>query len=189
MKKTTGIIIAIAAVVAVLAIAVFSSYNGLVEKNESVNDAQAAVSTQLQRRADLIPNFVSTVKGYSEYEQSAYTAVTEARTAVQKASSVAEQSAAAEQLDGAVSVWVNAVTEAYPDLKANTQYTALTDELAGTENRIATARRDYNAAAKKYNVAIRKFPSNIVAGIFGFDKVDYFEADSSASAVPNVSFD
>lgn len=188
MKKKTGIIIAIIAVVVILAIAVFSCYNGLVEKSEGVNDAQASISTQLQRRADLIPNFVSTVKGYSDYEQDTYLAVTEARSAVEKASTVAEQAAADEQLDKAVSIWVNAVTEAYPELKANEQYTALTDELAGTENRIATARRDYNAAAKEYNVAIRKFPASIVAGIFGFDKADYFEADASASSVPQVSF-
>ncbi len=188
LNKKSIIIIGVVALVLVLAISVFSCYNGLVEKSEGVSDAQAAVSTQLQRRADLIPNFVSTVKGYSDYEQSTYTAVTEARSAVADAGTVAEQQAAEQQLDSAISVWVNAVTEAYPDLKASSQYTALTDELAGTENRIAVARRDYNTAAKEYNLSVRKFPSNIVAGVFGFDAVDYFEADASAESVPQVNF-
>ena len=147
------------------------------------------ISNQLQRRADLIPNFVNTVKGYSDYEKSTYTAVTEARAAVQKANTVAEQQQASEQLDKAVSIWVNAITEAYPDLKAVEQYTALTDELSGTENRIAVARKDYNDAAKEYNTAIRKFPKNILASLFGFEKVDYFEAAEGTEQVPQVSFD
>lgn len=189
MKKSTGIIIAVIAVAVVLIIACVSGYNGFVEKQESVQKAQSAISTQLQRRADLIPNFVETVKGYSDYEQETYTAVTQARAAVGNASTVAQQQQASEELDRAISVWVNAVTEAYPDLKANTQYQALQDELAGTENRIAVARNDYNEQAKKYNTAVRKFPGNIIAGIFGFEKADYFEADNESSSVPQVSFD
>ncbi|MCQ2440517.1 MAG: LemA family protein [Clostridia bacterium] len=188
-KKSTIIIVAIIAVIIILILAIVSGYNGLVEKSEAVEDARSSISTQLQRRADLIPNFVSTVKGYSNYEQETYTAVTQARSAVQNASTVSEQQRAASQLDGAISVWVNAVTEAYPELKANEQYRALQDELAGTENRIATARRDYNNSAKSYNVSVRRFPNSIIAGIFGFDKADYFEADSSSSSVPEVSFD
>ncbi len=188
-KKTIIIIAAVVAVVIALVAVLGSSYNGFVEKSESVETARSSISTQLQRRADLIPNFVSTVKGYSDYEQETYTAVTEARSAVSGADSVEEQQQASEQLDRAISIWVNAVTEAYPELKANEQYQALTDELAGTENRIAVARKDYNEAAKEYNVAIRRFPSNILAGIFGFDAAEYFEADDSASSVPEVSFD
>ncbi|MGI6280277.1 MAG: LemA family protein [Acutalibacteraceae bacterium] len=188
--KNKGLIILLSVIgVLILLISmVIGSYNGLVEKREKVETASAAISTQLQRRADLIPNFVATVKGYSDYEKETYTAVTEARSAVAKAATPAEQAAAAEQLDRAISVWVNAVTEAYPDLKANEQYRALTDELAGTENRIATARRDYNESAKEYNISIKKFPRNIIAGIFGFDSYEYFEADSSAQDVPQVSF-
>jgi LemA protein len=155
---------------------------------ESVQTAQSDVSIYLQRRADLIPNFVKSVQGYSDYEQSTYTAVTEARAAVSKAGSVEEQAEASTQLDKAIDIWVNAVTEAYPELKANEQYIALQDELAGSENRIATARNDYNAVAQKYNTAIRKFPANIVAGIFGFDKADYFESDANANNVPTVDF-
>ena len=188
-KKSTVILVAVIAVIVILIIAVVSGYNGLVDKSEAVEDARSSISTMLQRRADLIPNFVSTVKGYSDYEKETYTAVTEARSAVQKANTVSEQQDAQTKLDGAISVWVNAITEAYPELKANTQYTALLDELAGTENRIAVARKDYNSAAKTLNVSVRRFPNNIVAGIFGFEKADYFEADSNSSSVPEVSFD
>lgn len=188
-KKGLIILFAILAVIGVIFGLVAGSYNGLVEQRESVDNAQAQISTQLQRRADLIPNFVATVKGYSDYEQSTYTAVTEARAAVSGAETASEQAEASEQLDKAISVWVNAVTEAYPDLKANEQYKGLQDELAGTENRIAVARKDYNDEAKKYNVAIKKFPKNIIAGMFGFSQADYFEAQSGTESVPQVSFD
>lgn len=190
MKKK-GLIVAVAvvAVIVIIIAGVAGSYNSLVTQRESVDNAQAQISTQLQRRADLIPNFVATVKGYSDYEQETYTAVTEARSAVASAKTPAEQSEASAQLDGAISVWVNAVTEAYPELKASAQYTALQDELAGTENRLAQARKDYNTAAKDYNVSVKKFPRNIIAGIFGFDKAQYFEAQSGTESVPQVSFD
>ena len=188
-KKGLVILFAILAVIGVICGLVPGSYNGLVEQRESVENAQAQISTQLQRRADLIPNFVATVKGYSDYEQSTYTAVTEARAAVSGAKTASEQAEASEQLDKAISVWVNAVTEAYPDLKANEQYKGLQDELAGTENRIAVARKDYNDEAKKYNVAIKKFPKNIIAGMFGFSQADYFEAQAGTESVPQVSFD
>lgn len=190
MKKKGLIAVGItAAVIVVLLIAGVGFYNGLVSKQEAVERAQSEISNQLQRRADLILNFVNTVQGYSDYEQETYTAVTEARAAVSGANTVEEQAEAAEQLDGAISVWVNAITEAYPELKAVEQYTALTDELSGTENRIAQARRDYNSAANEYNVAIKKFPRNLIAGMFGFDEADYFEADEGTESVPEVSFD
>lgn len=187
-KSKLAIIIAVSAVIVIILGSIISGYNSLIEKHEAIENAQAQVATQLQRRADLIPNFVATVQGYTDYEQSTYQAVTEARAAVTRAGSVEAQQKASEQLDSAIDVWVNAVTEAYPDLKANTQYTALTDELAGTENRIATARRDYNEVAKKYNTSIRKFPNSILASMFGFEKADYFENDADASKVPEVSF-
>lgn len=187
-KSKLAIILTVTAIVVILLGSVISGYNSLISKHEAIENAQAQVATQLQRRADLIPNFVATVQGYTDYEQSTYQAVTEARAAVTRAGSVEAQQQASAQLDSAIDVWVNAVTEAYPDLKANTQYTALTDELAGTENRIATARRDYNEVAKEYNTSIRKFPSNILASMFGFEKADYFENDANASEVPEVSF-
>lgn len=197
MKKKGIIIISIIVAVVILLIgcglAVIgfgNSYRSdFIEKEEAVKSAQSAISVQLQRRADLIPNFVETVKGYSDYEQSTLTAVIEARSKVAAATGAEEQAAAGAQLDSAIDIWVNAVTEAYPELKADAQYIALQDELAGTENRIAVARKDYNDAASEYNKSIRKFPGNIIAGIFGFQQVEYFEADQSANNVPQVNFD
>lgn len=187
-KKLIKIVIIVVAIV--LVIGLFAgSYNSMVSKQENVETKQSQISVQLQRRADLIPNFVNTVKGYSDYEQSTFTAVTEARSKVKNANSVDEQESASNQLDGAISVWVNAITEAYPELKANENYKALQDELAGTENRVAVARKDYNDAAKDFNTSIRKFPKNIFASLFGFEKYDYFENDESAESVPQVSFD
>ncbi len=188
-KKGLWIALAIVFVVIVVLVGAFSSsYNKFVDMQENVESAQSDVSIYLQRRADLIPNFVETVKAYSLHEQETYTAVTEARSAVTKAATVEEQAQASSQLDRAIDIWVNAVTEAYPELKADAQYTGLQDELAGSENRIATARNDYNKTAKVYNAAIRKFPANIAASIFGFEKADYFEADNDAYDAPTVDF-
>ena len=189
MKKKNIILIAVIAVIAILIFSCIGAYNGLVEDREEVVAAQSEISVYLQRRADLIPNFVNTVKGYSDYEKETYTAVTEARAAVSKASNATEQAAASEQLDSAIDIWVNAVTEAYPELKANEQYIKLQDELAGSENRIATARHDYNEDAREYNTEIKQFPRSIFAGIFGFDAFPYFENDAAANDVPQVSFD
>lgn len=188
MKKGFIAIIAIVVVVIVAAISIAGSYNGFVDKQEAVKTAQSTISVQLQRRADLIPNFVETVKGYSEYEQSTFTAVTEARSKVAAASGAQDQANASAQLDSAIDIWVNAITEAYPELKADQQYIALQDELAGTENRIAVARKDYNDAASAYNKSVRRFPGNILASIFGFEQAEYFEADESANKVPTVDF-
>lgn len=189
MKKKTIIIIAVIAVAVILIGSVIGSYNGFVDKFESVETAQSNISTQLQRRADLIPNFVNTVKGYSDYEKETYTAVTEARSKVSNASTAQEQAEAAAGLNSAIDVWVNAITEAYPELKANENYLALQDNLERTENRIAVARRDYNTAVKEYNLKIKRFPGKLLANIFGFDAAEYFEADEDASSVPEVSFD
>ena len=188
MKKGIVIIFVLVFLVGIIAGYSVSSYNKFVSRQEAVNTAKSNVSVQLQRRADLIPNFVSTVKGYSDYEQSTLTAVTEARAAVGKAQTVSEVQSASSELDKAISVWVNAVTEAYPDLKADAQYVALEDELAGTENRIATARKDYNETAKEYNLKVRSFPSNIVASIFGFEKAELFTANNSSTLLPVVEF-
>lgn len=188
MKKTIIVVLVILVIVGIIAGAVVSTYNGFVTGQEDVNASKSAISVQLQRRADLIPNFVATVKGYSDYEKSTLTGVTEARAAVGKAQTVPEMNQASAELDKAISVWVNAVTEKYPDLKANTQYVALQDELAGTENRIATARKDYNDTANAYNKKVRRFPSNIIASMFGFQKVDLFTEDESAAVAPVVEF-
>lgn len=188
-KKGLIIILAIVAILILIIGSVIGSYNDLVESEQDVLEERSQISVQLQRRADLIPNFVETVKGYSDYEQETFTAVTEARSAVMGANSVSEQANAAARLDSAIDVWVNAITEAYPELKASEQYRALQDELAGTENRIAVARKDFNEEAREFNTEIRQFPRSILAGIFGFEAFDYFEADQNAQNVPQVNFD
>ncbi len=193
MKKKSIIILAVVAVMVILVISVIGSlvgaYNDFVEDREELNAAQAEIDSQVLRRADLIPNFVSTVKGYSDYEQETYTAVTNARAAYLQSNSTSAGAQASQELDRAIDIWVNAVTEAYPELKANEQYIALQDELAGTENRIAIARRDYNEEAREYNTEIKKFPNSLLARLFGFEEATYFEVDSSAQSVPQVSFD
>ena len=189
MKKSILIVIvAIVAVIAILVGIVVGNYNSLVNADETVSAKLSDVGTYLQRRADLIPNLVSTVKGSADYEQSLLTAVTEARSAAGKATTVSELEKASGDLDKALNVWVNAVTENYPELKANEQFKALIDELAGAENRIATARRDYNSAAQSYNAKVRKFPSNIFAGMFGFKTVEYFKESAQADTAPKVEF-
>ena len=186
-KKLITVLV-IVGIVLLLVVWGISTRNGFVTKEQNVQKAQSQISTYLQRRADLIPNFVNTVEGYTNYEKSTLTAVTEARAKAGSATTAKEQSQANAELDRAINVWVNAVTEAYPNIKADTHFTALQDELAGSENRIATARKDYNDAVENYNVAIRKFPASIVASISGFEKADYFENTAESNSVPNVNF-
>ena len=188
MKKGLIILFVCLGVVGLIAGILAGSYNKFVDAEEALLSAQSEVQNQLQRRADLIPNFVNTVKGYSDYESSTYLAVTEARSKVSGADNVEEQQKASDELNSAISVWVNAVTEAYPELKADSQYRALQDELAGTESRVATARRDYNKVAQSYNKSVRRFPGSIAAAIFGFEKAEYFKADEGTSSVPQVNF-
>ncbi len=187
-KKGLIILIAVIALVVIIVGSLIGSYNDMVEKREEVESSYSTIATYLQRRYDLIPNLVNTVKGYSDYEQSTLTAVTEARGALQNAGTTNEKVEASQRLDSALNVWVNAVTEAYPELKANEQYKALTDELSGSENRIATARKDYNEEAQEYNSEIKKFPRSILASLFGFEAYEYFEADNSANSAPVVDF-
>ena len=186
--KNKGIIIAIiVALVVILGIALISANNNLVSMEAEVDAALANIDTYLQRRADLIPNLVNTVKGYAAHEQEAIDSVTKARANLAGASTVEEKAAA----DSALTTALNnllVVVENYPDLKASANFTQLADELAGTENRIATARRDYNDAVQSYNTAIRKFPKSLLAGLFGFEQKDYFQASDNAQNVPNVEF-
>ncbi|MCR4614684.1 MAG: LemA family protein [Clostridiales bacterium] len=160
----------------------------MVTMSEEVDAKFSDIDTQLQRRSDLIPNLVNSVKGYMAHEQSIIDSVTTARTKLVNASSVAEKAEADSELTKALNNLL-VVVENYPDIKASSNYTQLMDELSGTENRIATARRDYNGAVKDYNAFIKKFPQSIIAGIFNFDAKDYFEASESANEVPQVSFD
>ncbi len=185
MKKSGMIIIGVIVVIAVVLIAM---YNGLVGKREAVDNSMANLDVMLQRRADLIPNLVNTVKGYMQHETEIIDKITTARQNLVGASSVTEKAEANQQLSTALN-GLMVIVENYPDLKSSENFIQLSDELAGTENRIATARRDYNEAVKGYNASIKKFPNNILSGMFGFEQVSYFEATEGSQEVPNVSFE
>jgi len=183
-------------VVAVVAIFFYVTYNGFVNKEEGVNAAWSNVETQYQRRSDLIPNLVNTVKGYAAHESQTLGEVTEARA---KATSInlsageltPERLTQYQQAQADVRSALGrliAVAESYPDLKANQNFIELQSQLEGTENRIAVARKDFNDAARKYNVAVRRFPSNLVAALFGFDQKPYFEAAEGTETAPQVEF-
>ena len=163
------------------------SYNKFVSMDEAVKSSWAQVENQLQRRFDLIPNLVETVKGYAKQEKDVLVEVTNARAKVGGAGNVPDKIAANNQLSGALSRLL-IVVERYPDLKSNQNFMRLQDELAGTENRVAVERRRYNEVVQTYNVAVRSFPGNIVAGIFGFAKAPFFEAPATAKAAPQVKF-
>lgn len=195
IKKHLGWIIA-AAVVLILIVWAVSGYNGLVTMDEKVSNSWSNVETQYQRRADLIPNLVSTVKGYAKHEQSTLESVVKARSEatqvkIDPSNLTAEKMAEYQKAQGEVSSALSRllmVAENYPELKANENFLNLQTQLEGTENRITVARRDFNNVAKEYNTAIRRFPKNILAGLFGFDKKDYFEAESGAEKAPTVEF-
>ena len=157
------------------------SYNGLASSRENIASAQADIDTMLQRRADLIPNLVSTVKSFAAHETEVYDAVLEARTQLMNASTMQDKADA----DAALTQ-LNVVVEAYPELKSDTTYIGLMDELAGSENRISTARKDYNEVVRSYNQRIVTFPTSILANMFGFTKADYFEAAAGAATTPDV---
>jgi LemA protein len=165
-----------------------SDYNALVTERESIKSAFSQVDTVLQRRNDLIPNLVETVKGMAGHEQSVIDSVTKARAAMMGAQTPSEKVAADGQLTSALSRLM-VVVENYPNIKANENFLRLQDELSGTENRIAVERRKYNETVQKYNTDIALFPSNIVASMFGFQREDaYFKADAAAKEAPKVKF-
>ena len=191
MKK-----IILMAIVAIFSMTSCSTYNNMVTKEEAVKTAWSNVETQYQRRADLIPNLVSTVKGYAAHEQSTLQAVVDARA---KATSItlspenlsSEKIAEYQKAQSAITSALGrliAVSENYPDLKANQNFLELQAQLEGTENRITVARKEFNDATQAYNVQVRKFPANLVAMIFGFDQKPYFEADAAAATAPKVEF-
>lgn len=185
------VLLVILGIILISAIGLYSmvkgTYNELVTLDEGVKGKWAQVENQLQRRYDLVPNLVATVKGYAEHEKEVFIEVTEARSRVGSAGSVPEKMEANNQLAGALSRLL-LVVERYPDLKANQNFIRLQDELAGTENRIATERMRFNDSVVVYNTKLRKFPTNIIAGFFDFEKGELFEAPEEAGTAPKVEF-
>lgn len=195
MKKNKGLIITIVVIVLV-ALWGISSYNGLVGMDENVSNKWANVETQYQRRSDLIPNLVNTVKGYAKHESQTLEAVMAARSQatqvkIDPSNCTPQQLEAYQKAQGDVTTALGkllAITENYPDLKANQNFLELQSQLEGTENRINVARKDFNDSAKKYNTSLRRFPRNIIASMFGFEKRNYFEAEAGAEKAPKVEF-
>ena len=195
MKKST-IYVIIAVVVVLIGVYGCNTYNGFVTQDENVSRAWSDVEAQYQRRADLIPNLVNTVKGYAAHESETLKAVIEARSkatqvTVDPSNITPEKLAEFQEAQGAVSQALGrllAVAESYPDLKANEQFLELQAQLEGTENRIAESRRIFNEAAQTYNVSVRRFPANIFANMFGFTTKGNFKAEEGAEKAPTVEF-
>lgn len=193
MKKSTIITIAVIALVAIWGV---SAYNGFVQKEENVKKAWAQVENQYQRRSDLIPNLVATVKGYAAHESETLESVIAARSAataisVDASNLTAENIAQYQQAQGQVGAALGrliALSESYPDLKANQNFLELQAQLEGTENRITVERKRFNDEAQAFNSSLRKFPNNIIGSLFGFEQKAYFEAAEGASQVPVVEF-
>ena len=174
-------------ILAIVGASLASTYNRLVSLNEQVTQAWAQVQNVLQRRADLIPNLVETVKGYATHEKEVFENVAEARSRLAGATSPKEAAAANAGLTSALGRLL-AIAENYPVLKANENFIHLQDELAGTENRIAVERMRYNDAVRLYNTSIKRFPTNFLARLFGFGEREYFEAEETAKEAPKVKF-
>ncbi|KXB42021.1 LemA family protein [Amygdalobacter nucleatus] len=185
MKKKSALGVAI--IVVLILVLTGTSYNSLLSKQINVEEKVANIDSQLQRRADLIPNLVGTVKGYVKHEDDVFKAVNEARTKLLAAKTMPEKAEASQTTQAALGRLL-AVAENYPELKSDKLYTNLMDELAGTENRLAYARDEYNQAAKANNQAVSRFPSVIFARLFSFNKVDYFQATKAAQTAPTVDF-
>ena len=196
MKKGVIILIVVAVVVLGIFMWVKSTYNGLVTKQESVESAWSQVENVYQRRADLVPNLVATVKGYAAHEKETLEGVVNARSKATQMSidptkldeeSLKKFQSAQGELGNAIGRLLM-ITENYPDLKANANFKELQAQLEGTENRITVERQKFNESAKEYNTQIRHFPANIIAGMFGFDRKPYFEAKEGADEAPKVEF-
>lgn len=187
MRRGTIAFIVIAAVVALVVISGIVSYNRLIALDEGVSAQWAQVENQLQRRYELIPNLVETVKGYASHETEVFTAIADARSRLAGASTEEERVAAANELESALARLL-VIVENYPDLKADRQFTQLMDELAGTENRIAVERQRFNEMVRDYNVMIKRMPTALVANLLGFEAREYFESAPGAETVPSVEF-
>jgi len=187
MKKGLLILGIIAVIIVTLGAMIASTYNSLVSLETSVDASWAQVQNQLQRRADLIPNLVATVKGYASHEEQVFTEIANARSRLLAAGTVEEQLEANRSLDSALGRLL-AISENYPQLKADASFIRLQDELAGTENRLATERMRYNQAVQQWNAKVKSFPTVIVASMFGKEPRPFFEAQSGANQVPQVQF-
>jgi LemA protein len=187
LRKVLGPIAIIVVILVLLGVMLVPSYNKFVTLEENVDQSYAQVENQLQRRMDLIPNLVNTVKGFAEHEREVIGDISDVRARLAGAQGPEEQAAANDQLSGALSRLL-VVVENYPDLKANENFRQLMDELAGTENRIGVARQDYNTEVAAFNKRVKRFPGKLTASIFGFDEKEYFKADEAAKEVPKVDF-
>lgn len=187
MKKSNVIFIAVIVVIILIIASLVGSYNGLVSKKENVATQSSNLDVMLQRRADLIPNLVNTVKGYTTHETEIINSITDARAKLVGSSNLQEKAKANDELTSALNALM-VVVENYPDLKSSQNFIQLSDELAGTENRIATARRDYNESVKTYNTSIKTFPTNIIASMFNFEQSGYIEVTEAGKQVPTVEF-
>lgn len=187
MKKWFGPIGMIVLMLIVFALVMIPKYNSLVAAEENVDSKWAQVENQLQRRYDLIPNLVESVKGYTNHEQQVIADITNARAQMGNANSPAQQAVANDTLTGALSRLL-VVVENYPNLKADANFRQLMDELAGTENRLAVAREDYNNEVQQFNKHVKRFPGNLMAGMFGFEQKEYFKATAGAEQAPAIDF-
>ncbi|MBG9692592.1 LemA family protein [Lysinibacillus sp. fkY74-1] len=187
MKKWFGPIGIIVLMLIVFALVLIPKYNSLVAAEENVDSKWAQVENQLQRRYDLIPNLVESVKGYTNHEQQVIADITNARAQMGNANSPAQQAVANDTLTGALSRLL-VVVENYPNLKADANFRQLMDELAGTENRLAVAREDYNNEVQQFNKHVKRFPGNLMAGMFGFEQKEYFKATAGAEQAPAIDF-
>lgn len=186
-KKSTIILVSILAVIVVLGLWLFSIRNNFVTMEETINANWAQVENQMQRRYDLIPNLVNTVKGYAKHEGGVFDSIAQARAKLAGAKTPNDKIAASGQLESALSRLL-VVVENYPNLKADQQFTRLMDELAGTENRLSVERRKYNESVQFFNATLRRVPQNIVASLFHFEKKDYFKVEDKAKENPQVQF-
>ncbi len=187
LNTTHKILIGVGAVFLLLVLWTVSAYNGLISLQATTDEQWANVETQYQRRVDLVPNLVSTVRGYAAHESQLFTQIAQLRSQWQTAGTVGAKMQAAQAIDSALGRLI-AVAENYPQLKANENFLSLQDELAGTENRISVSRTRYNEAVKNYNTATRKVPTNVIAGLFGFAQKQSFEAQAGAQKAPEVKF-
>jgi len=187
LKKLLGPIGIIVIILVVIALLFIPKYNSLVTAEENVDSKWAQVENQLQRRYDLIPNLVESVKGYASHEQEVIANITQARAQMGSARTPEEQAVANDALTGALSRLL-VVVENYPNLKADANFRQLMDELAGTENRLAVAREDYNNEVQQFNKHVKRFPGNLMAGMFGFEQKEYFKAAAGADKAPSIDF-